>query len=54
MASGSTVTRDVPPDALAISRAKQQNKKQLAAMLRKTLLARKKKMIEKKSTETDK
>ncbi len=54
VASGSTVTRDVPPDALAIARAKQLNKKKLAAMLRKTLRARKKKMLEKKSAETEK
>jgi bifunctional UDP-N-acetylglucosamine pyrophosphorylase/glucosamine-1-phosphate N-acetyltransferase len=54
VASGSTVTRDVPPDALAIARARQLNKKKLAAMLRKTLRARKKKMLEKKSAETEK
>lgn len=34
VASGTTVTKDVPPDALAISRTKQENKEGLAAKLR--------------------
>lgn len=34
VASGTTVTRDVPPDALAIGRAKQENKEGLASRLR--------------------
>ncbi|HUT76929.1 MAG TPA: bifunctional UDP-N-acetylglucosamine diphosphorylase/glucosamine-1-phosphate N-acetyltransferase GlmU [Polyangia bacterium] len=43
VASGSTVTKDVPADALAISRAPQQNRLKVAAVLRRTLSARKKK-----------
>jgi bifunctional UDP-N-acetylglucosamine pyrophosphorylase/glucosamine-1-phosphate N-acetyltransferase len=43
VASGSTVTKDVPADALAIARAKQENKPKVGAMLRKTLAAKKKK-----------
>ena len=35
VASGTTVTKDVPADALAISRAPQENKLGLAARLRK-------------------
>jgi bifunctional UDP-N-acetylglucosamine pyrophosphorylase/glucosamine-1-phosphate N-acetyltransferase len=42
VASGSTVTRDVPPDALAISRAPQQNRLKVAAVLRRSLAAKKK------------
>lgn len=41
VASGSTITKDVPADALAISRAKQENKLKVAAMLRRTLAAKK-------------
>jgi bifunctional UDP-N-acetylglucosamine pyrophosphorylase/glucosamine-1-phosphate N-acetyltransferase len=41
VASGSTITRDVPADGLAIARAKQENKPKVGAMLRKTLAARK-------------
>ncbi len=43
VASGSTVTRDVPPDALAIARGRQQNRERAAAVLRRTLAARKRK-----------
>ncbi len=42
VASGSTVTRDVPADALAISRTPQQNRLKVAAVLRRTLAAKKK------------
>ena len=41
VASGTTVTRDVPPDALAIARTRQQNKEGFAARLRERLGARK-------------
>jgi bifunctional UDP-N-acetylglucosamine pyrophosphorylase/glucosamine-1-phosphate N-acetyltransferase len=41
VATGTTVTRDVPPDALAIGRVKQENKEGYAARLRATLRARK-------------
>src|ERR1019366_5937604 len=34
VATGTTVTRDVPPDALAISRTKQENKEGYASRLR--------------------
>jgi len=40
--TGTTVTRDVPPDALAIGRARQENKEGYAARLRSQLKARKK------------
>jgi len=43
VASGSTVTRDVPADALAIARAPQQNRPKVAAVLRRTLAAKKRK-----------
>jgi bifunctional UDP-N-acetylglucosamine pyrophosphorylase/glucosamine-1-phosphate N-acetyltransferase len=46
VASGSTVTRDVPADALAVSRAKQQNKKGVAAALRRRLEALKRRAME--------
>jgi bifunctional UDP-N-acetylglucosamine pyrophosphorylase/glucosamine-1-phosphate N-acetyltransferase len=42
VASGTTVTRDVPEDALAISRPKQENKEGYAARLRARLRRRKK------------
>jgi bifunctional UDP-N-acetylglucosamine pyrophosphorylase/glucosamine-1-phosphate N-acetyltransferase len=42
VASGSTITKDVPPDALAIARARQENKERLAPVLRRALLAKKK------------
>jgi len=48
VASGSTVTKDVPADALAIARAKQENKLKVGAMLRKTLAAKKKKLAAEK------
>ncbi len=41
VATGTTVTRDVPPDALAIGRAKQENKEGYAAKLRARLKAAK-------------
>jgi bifunctional UDP-N-acetylglucosamine pyrophosphorylase / glucosamine-1-phosphate N-acetyltransferase len=41
VASGTTVTRDVPEDALAISRTRQQNKEGYAARLRRALDAKK-------------
>jgi len=34
VASGTTVTRDVPADALAVSRPRQQNKEGYASLLR--------------------
>jgi bifunctional UDP-N-acetylglucosamine pyrophosphorylase/glucosamine-1-phosphate N-acetyltransferase len=43
VATGTTITEDVPPDALAISRVKQENKIGLAPRLRASLQARKKK-----------
>jgi bifunctional UDP-N-acetylglucosamine pyrophosphorylase/glucosamine-1-phosphate N-acetyltransferase len=48
VASGSTVTRDVPAEGLAIARAKQENKPKVVAMLRKTLAARKRAAANKK------
>ncbi len=39
VATGTTVTKDVPPDALAISRVKQENKEGYAARLRTRLKA---------------
>jgi bifunctional UDP-N-acetylglucosamine pyrophosphorylase / glucosamine-1-phosphate N-acetyltransferase len=42
VASGTTVTRDVPSDALALSRAKQENKEGLASRLRAQRKAKKK------------
>lgn len=42
VASGTTVTRDVPEDALALSRAKQENKEGYAARLRARLRGKKK------------
>jgi bifunctional UDP-N-acetylglucosamine pyrophosphorylase/glucosamine-1-phosphate N-acetyltransferase len=51
VASGSTVTRDVPPDALAISRAPQQNRLKVAAVLRRALAAKKKRADAKKAGE---
>lgn len=48
VASGSTVTRDVPADALAVSRTKQQNKEGYAARLRARFAAEKKRLEEEK------
>ena len=42
VASGSTITKDVPPDALAIARGRQENKERAAPVLRRALLAKKK------------
>jgi bifunctional UDP-N-acetylglucosamine pyrophosphorylase/glucosamine-1-phosphate N-acetyltransferase len=42
VASGTTVTRDVPEDALAMSRTKQENKEGYAARLRARLRRKKK------------
>jgi bifunctional UDP-N-acetylglucosamine pyrophosphorylase/glucosamine-1-phosphate N-acetyltransferase len=42
VASGSTITKDVPPDAIAIARGRQENKERTAPLLRRTLLAKKK------------
>ena len=42
VASGTTVTRNVPADALAVSRTKQQNKEGYASRLRATIEAKKK------------
>ena len=42
VASGSTITKDVPPDAIAIARGRQENKERLAPVLRRALLAKKK------------
>ncbi len=49
VASGSTVTKDVPKDALAVSRVKQENKLGVAAALKRRLMALKKKALEAKS-----
>jgi bifunctional UDP-N-acetylglucosamine pyrophosphorylase/glucosamine-1-phosphate N-acetyltransferase len=43
VASGSTITKDVPADALAVARGRQENKERLAPVLRRALLAKKKK-----------
>ncbi|MBW2277267.1 MAG: bifunctional UDP-N-acetylglucosamine diphosphorylase/glucosamine-1-phosphate N-acetyltransferase GlmU [Deltaproteobacteria bacterium] len=51
VASGSTITKDVPADALAIARAKQENKPKVGAMLRKTLAAKKKRALAAKKDE---
>ena len=40
VATGTTVTKDVPPDALAIGRARQENKEGYAARLRARLNVR--------------
>lgn len=45
VASGSTITRDVPPDDLALSRVKQENKTGRAAMLKKRLKAEKERRL---------
>ena len=50
--TGTTVTRDVPADALAIGRAKQENKEGYASRLRGRLAAQKKAAAEKKTAET--
>ena len=42
VASGTTVTRDVPEDSLAVSRSKQENKEGYAARLRARLRRKKK------------
>jgi len=42
VASGSTITKDVPPGAIAIARGRQENKERAAPVLRRALLARKK------------
>lgn len=46
VASGTTVTRDVPADALAVGRAKQDNKEGYAARLRKRFAAQKRRKDE--------
>ncbi len=48
VASGSTVTKDVPADALALSRAKQQNKEGVARVLRRRFKALKEKALKDK------
>jgi len=53
VASGSTITKNVPADALAISRSKQDNKLKVAAMLRKTLQAKKRRAAEAKKREEE-
>jgi bifunctional UDP-N-acetylglucosamine pyrophosphorylase/glucosamine-1-phosphate N-acetyltransferase len=49
VASGSTVTRDVPADALAVARSRQKNREGLAAILRGRLAAAKEKAAEQKA-----
>jgi len=49
VASGSTITRDVPEDALAISRVRQENKVRIAAILKKRLKAKKIKQQQEKA-----
>ena len=51
VASGSTVTKDVPADALAIGRGRQENKLRVAAVLRRTLAAKKKRLAAKAAEE---
>ena len=51
VATGTTVTKDVPADALAIGRAKQENKEGYASRLRSRLAAQKKAAAEKKAAE---
>lgn len=46
VASGSTITMDVPPEALAISRVKQRNLEQYATHLKKRLKAEKERRLE--------
>ena len=45
IASGSTITKDVPPDDLAISRVKQENKSGRAALIKKRLKAEKERRL---------
>jgi bifunctional UDP-N-acetylglucosamine pyrophosphorylase/glucosamine-1-phosphate N-acetyltransferase len=45
VASGSTITRNVPPDALAVARSRQENKDGLAAILRAKLISAKEKLL---------
>ncbi len=52
VASGSTVTRDVPPDGLAISRVAQVNRKGTAARLKQKLKAEKEKQVKAKEKQT--
>jgi bifunctional UDP-N-acetylglucosamine pyrophosphorylase/glucosamine-1-phosphate N-acetyltransferase len=54
VASGSTVTRDVPADALAVARSRQKNREGLAAVLRGRLAAAKEKALEEKASKTAK
>jgi bifunctional UDP-N-acetylglucosamine pyrophosphorylase / glucosamine-1-phosphate N-acetyltransferase len=49
VASGSTITKDVPPDALAIARGRQENKENVAPALRRLLLAKKQRADEEKA-----
>jgi bifunctional UDP-N-acetylglucosamine pyrophosphorylase/glucosamine-1-phosphate N-acetyltransferase len=49
VASGSTVTRDVPADALAVARSRQKNLEGLAAILRGRLAAAKEKAAEQRA-----
>jgi bifunctional UDP-N-acetylglucosamine pyrophosphorylase/glucosamine-1-phosphate N-acetyltransferase len=51
VASGSTVTKDVPPDALAVARSRQENKKGVAAVLRRRLKALKERAMKEKEKE---
>lgn len=51
VASGSTITRDVPPDALAIARVKQVNRDGTAARLKQRLKAKKEAKLREKAAE---
>jgi bifunctional UDP-N-acetylglucosamine pyrophosphorylase / glucosamine-1-phosphate N-acetyltransferase len=53
VATGTTVTRDVPADGLAISRARQQNKDGYASRLRQQLEARAKRKAEREAAKKD-
>ena len=51
VASGSTITKDVPPDALALSRVKQTNREGTAARLKQRLKAKKEAKLKEKAAE---
>ena len=54
VASGSTITKDVPPDALAIARGRQENKENVAPALRRMLLAKKRRADAEKAAQRGK
>jgi bifunctional UDP-N-acetylglucosamine pyrophosphorylase/glucosamine-1-phosphate N-acetyltransferase len=54
VASGSTVTKDVPAEALAISRTRQENKLKVGAMLRKALGAKRQRRLAERAKKGEK